>query len=146
MENVPVDFDDLLEALEWVSVDKIAGDTAAYINRETGAIYWCGEGIDEDPPEDIDDGTLYVAVPDKNELDLGSSLVFRFVEEHLPDSEDAVNQYFRKRGAYSRFKALLERAGQLEAWHRYEEVAKEKALEEWCAENGFVVVRKARGS
>jgi hypothetical protein len=117
----------------------------AYISRVTGEIHWSGEGIDEEPPEDIDDGSRYIAVPHKNKLDLGRSLVLRFVDEQLPRADSTVRDYFRRRGAYQRFKTLLAQAGQLDAWYRYEEAATEEALREWCAGNGVVVSSKASG-
>ena len=140
--SVTVSFDELFDACEWVASGEAAAmDCEAYINRETGQIHWCGEGIDEEPPEDIEDGTLYIAVPRKQELHLGRSLALRFVEEHLPRSIETVHGFFRRPGAFSRFKALLAGAGQLDAWHAYEEAATENALREWCEENGFVLLR-----
>jgi hypothetical protein len=144
--SVPVDLDDLLAAFEWVSAAEVATvDAEAYVHRRTGMIYWCGEGVDDEPPEDIEDGSLYIAVPHKNELDLGRSLALRFVDEQLPGSSSAVREQFRKRGAYSRFKELLAHADKLGAWYQYEEAAKENALREWCEENGFVALRKSGG-
>ncbi len=140
--NVPVDLDELLAAYEWVSASDVGTmDAEACISTVDGKIYWCGEGVDEDPPEDIDDENLYIAVPHQSDLDLGRSLALRFVAEHLPQSRAEVHEYFRKRGAYSRFKSLLERVGQLESWYQYEQSAKEEALIEWCAENGFTASR-----
>jgi len=140
--RVPVSFDELLAAYEWVSAGEVAAlECEAYISRASGTVHWCGEGVDEEPPEDIEDGSLYIAVPRKNEFDLGRSLALRFVEEHLPGSRETVYGFFRKRGAYSHFKALLAHAGQLDAWHAYEEAATENALREWCEENGLVLVR-----
>lgn len=53
--SVPVSFDELLAAYEWVSAGEIAAlDCEAYISRATGTGHWCGEGTDEEPPE----GTL----------------------------------------------------------------------------------------
>jgi len=140
--SVPVKFDDLFAAYEWVSGGEALGmDCEAYISRTTGMIHWYGEGVDEEPPEDIEDGTLYVAVPRKNEFDLGRALALRFVEEHLPRSREAVHAFFRKRGAYGKFKSLLASSGQLDAWHEYEAAATDSALREWCEENAFVLVR-----
>ena len=140
--SVPLNFDDLFAACEWVSGGEALGmDCNAYISRATGSIHWCGEGVDEEPPEDIEDGTLYVAVPRKDEFELGRSLALRFVEEHLPSSRETVHEFFRRRGAYSKFKSLLASRGQLDAWHEYEATATESALREWCEENGFVLVR-----
>lgn len=140
--SVPVRFDELLAACEWVRASEAAtADCAAYISRTTGAVHWRGEGVDEAPPRDIEDGSLYIAVPLENELDVGRSLALRFVQEHLPGSGETVYGFFRKRGAYSHFKSLLARAGQLDAWHRYEEAVIESALRGWCEEHGFVLVR-----
>jgi len=140
--NVSVRFDDLLSAYEWVGAGEAASvECEAYVSRATGTVHWRGEGVDEEPPEDIEDGSLYVAVPHKNEFDLGRALAIQFVEEHLPRSVETVRGFFRKRGAYSHFKSLLLHAGQLEAWHQYEQTATENALREWCEENGFMLVR-----
>jgi hypothetical protein len=140
--SVPVNFDELFAACDWVGTgETVAMDREAYISRATGTIHWCGEGIEEEPPEDIEDGTLYIAVPHKGEFDLGRSLALSFVEEHLPSSREAVYGFFRKRGAYSQFKSLLASAGQLNAWHEYEQAATESALRVWCEANGFVLVR-----
>jgi hypothetical protein len=144
--SVMVDLDELLSAYEWVSAGEAAAvDAEAYINRIDGQIHWCGEGVDEERPEDMEDGTVHIAVPHRSELDLGRPLALRFAEEHLPRSREEVDGYFRKRGAYSRFKSLLERVGQLDAWYQYEQAAKEEALRKWCAENGFTASRNAAG-
>ena len=140
--SVSVKFDELFAAYEWVSGGEGLGmDCEAYISRAAGTIHWCGEGVDEALPEDIEDGTLYIAVPRKNEFDSGRSLALRFVEEHLPRSRETVHEFFRKRGAFSKFKSLLASSGQLDAWHEYQEAATESALREWCEENGFALVR-----
>jgi hypothetical protein len=141
--STSVNLQDLLAAFEWIGAGEAAGvDCEAYVSRATGAIHWSGEGADEELPEDIEDETKYVAVPGKSDLELGRSLALRFVEERLPDSYELVHQYFRKKGAYSRFKAELERAGQLEAWYEYEQRAIEESLREWGEENGFVLERQ----
>ena len=137
-----VSLDDLLAAFEWVSGGEVAGlECNAYVSRATGKIHWCGEGVDEEPPEDIEDESVYVAVPPKSEFDLGRSLALRFIEERLPRSYDTVHEYFRKRGAFSRFKALLAHSNQLEAWYQYEQAAVEEVLGDWCAENGLTLAR-----
>ena len=141
--SVPVNLDDLIAAFEWVSAgDAAAMDCEAYVSRAAGTIHWCSDDeADEDLPEDIEDETLYIAVPHKNEFDLGSSLAICFVEEHLPRSREVVNGFFRQRGAYSKFKSLLASSGLLDAWHEYEEAATESALRDWSEEHGFVFVR-----
>jgi hypothetical protein len=137
-----VSLEELLVAFEWVgAADAAALDCDAYVSKLTGKVHWSGDGVDEELPEDIEDESIYVAVPHKSEFDLGRSLALRFAEDRLPHSYETVYQYFQKRGAYSRFKTLLERVGELEAWHRYEENAIEEALRDWSEEHGFMLVR-----
>ena len=40
--------------------------------------------LDEDAPDDLDDESRYIQIPHKNDLDLGSDLVRRFVSEEAP--------------------------------------------------------------
>jgi len=146
--TVKVRLSELLDAHEWVCIDSLSGaETEAYVRRIDGQIFLRGEGLEDDcvendRPADLGDEEVYASVPDKRALDLGSVLVLRFVRESLPDQFSRVQDIFRARGAYSRFKALLERAGKLEAWYRYEQEATEQALCEWCEDNGFVAVRE----
>lgn len=130
--------DDLLSAFDWVSSSQSAGmDGEAYIDRATGQIHWIGEGVDEEPPDDLEDGSRYIAVPTKSEFELGRELALQFVEQRLLHELQTVQGYFRQRGAYAKFKTLLDRAGLLHEWHAYEQAATETALAEWCAEVGF---------
>lgn len=139
--SVNVHLDELLSAVDWISGgEAVALSCEAYVSRVTGEIHWLGEGIEEEPPEDIDDGSLYIAVPLKRDFDLGRSLVFRFVEERIPDSIESVDEFFRRRGAYAQFKSLLSRVGQLDAWYQYEQAATAEALRDWCEENNFTLV------
>lgn len=139
--SVNVQLDDLLAAYDWVSGGRAASlSCEAYVSRVTGEIHWLGEGVEEDPPEDIDDGSLYIAVPQNSDFDLGRSLVLRFVEEHIPDSIETVHECFRRRGAYAQFKSLLSRVGQLDAWYQYEQAATNEALRIWCGENDLTLV------
>jgi len=67
-----------------------------------------------------------------------AGLVFRFVDEQMPQSIEQVERIFRKSGAYKRFKGLLDAADRLDQWHAYEQTATEQGLAQWCVENGFV--------
>ena len=132
-----VSFSDLQLAFEFVSSGDI-GENEAYLDRQSGKIYWHSEFGDNDEklPDDIDD-EKYIAIPDKKELDLGKALVFNFSREFLPDNYDEVRQIFNRRGAYRRFKDLLVRWDALERWYDFSDKAEEAALREWCAENGI---------
>lgn len=59
--------------------------------------------------------------------------------EHLPTEEHKVQGYFQHRGAYGRFKGLLERSGRLEQWYEYEREVTTSALLAWAAEEGINV-------
>lgn len=140
MTNAPVvvSLSDLEDALAWVSGPP-EFETAAFVSRTTGQIHLRSEDgpVTDDFPDDIDDGTTYLAVPHKNDLDLGRDLVFRFVGEAAPELLDEVHGFFRKKGAYARFKAALERRRLLDDWHTFERRETLKALADWAAEHGL---------
>jgi hypothetical protein len=135
-----VSWDELEASFEWVSFDG-GGANQAFLCKETGRIYWHsdygGGGDDEELPDDIEDGEKYIAVPDKRELGLGTPVVFDFVRQFLPDDYDKVRAIFDKRGAYARFKDLLEHRRMLDQWHAFENKAEETALREWCTLNSI---------
>jgi hypothetical protein len=89
----------------------------------------------EEFPDDIDDDEKYIEIPHKNELDLGTALVFDFVCRFLPDAYDEVRDDFRRKGGYRRFKALLARRSATDRWHDFSSKAQETALRQWCADN-----------
>ena len=141
----PINYDALESALQWSSSGE-PHENEAFLSRATGEVLFRSMGGDvgeEMLPEDIEDGTLFIVVPHKNDFDLGRRLVFAFVEESAPTLAGKVDSLFRLRGAYGKFKALLEREGLLDHWHGYENEATRAALEEWAVGNGCVVVRDA---
>ncbi len=139
--SAQVKFDDLLSAYEWVSSSSPA-ESDAFISRVTGKIHWSSSmmELDEELPEDIEDGSIYMAVPHKYDLNLGNNLALTFAEEQLADSYENVSNFFRQRGAYGKFKDLLAQKGKLEAWYEFEANATELALREWAAEQGLSIV------
>ena len=141
--SAPVKFDDLLAAYEWVSSSP--DDNEAFVSRVTGNVHWSSNTmeLDDELPEDIEDGSIYVAVPNKHDLNLGKNLALAFAEEQLADSYQTIANIFRQRGAYGRFKDLLERKGCLAAWYDYETKATELALREWGAEEGLSIAKQA---
>ena len=82
---------------------------------------------------------MYVQVPSKNEFDLGKPLALKFVAEQPPSSYSAAEEIFRSRGAYGRFKSLLESKGSLEAWYEFEQTSVRAALIEWAENEGFTI-------
>ncbi len=67
------------------------------------------------------------------DLDLGKRLALSFVAEELPGSYDEAREIFGRKGAYSRFKHLLQATGTLGKWYDFEARATETALRDWCA-------------
>jgi hypothetical protein len=139
---VAVNMNDLSDAFEFVSAGDGIDMVEAYISLDTGKVYWVSDAVpeEEEIPDDVQTSDRYIEVPNKRELDLGQRLIFRFMKEHLPQQYDRVAEIFRRNGAYSRFKDLLASAGALDKWHAYEEKPKERALREWCEENGIGLV------
>ena len=135
---VAVAYDDLLLAFEFVS-SAPPMESSAYVSRDTGDIYWKSEfeAIDNEVPDDLESSDRYIAVPHKNDLDLGRSLALRFAAQVLPEHRERVRGFFERKGAYSRFKQLLEATEALEKWYTFEEAAVNAALREWCSENGI---------
>ena len=136
-EQTSVKLGDLEDALLFVGSGEMFGN-AAWVCRETGEALWHSDETDDfgPLPEDIDDAARYVAVPDKHELGLGKPLALEFTRTHLPACYEQVCRMFSHRGAYSRFKDLLERHRSLDAWHQWEAEQTRQALRAWCADNG----------
>jgi hypothetical protein len=133
-----IDYNELELALEFVSGGVIASANA-YISRDTGKIYWELSELDEELPQDINDSELYVQIPSKNELYLGKPLALKFAAKHLTDSYNTVEEIFRSRGAYGRFKSLLETKDSLEEWYEFEQAEVKAALNEWAESEGFSI-------
>lgn len=134
---VTIKYDDLSAAFDFVSF-AAPFEHRAFVSLNTGAIHWISETSpldEEDLPDDCETSDRYLAIPHKNDLELGNNLALRFVEEQLPDRYADVQGFFRRRGAYARFKELLAAEGCLEKWHAFEAESTERALRQWCEAN-----------
>ena len=131
-----IDWNELEGTVEFVSMGN-----EAVLCRKTGKFWWHSDlEADLDAwPDDAEDETKYLVVPDKKDLDLGKTLVFEFARQFLPDEYDEVRSIFSRRGAYGQFKGLLQRKGALDRWFDFENRATEKALREWCDANGLTI-------
>jgi len=116
--------------------------------RQTGKIFWVSDepgllDVEDEIPGDTDDIEKYAPVPDKRDLDLdlGSSLVFDFAARYLDEQYEMIRSMFRHKGAYGRFKELLEQQDSLGDWYAFSEARTLRALEEWCETEGFTVER-----
>jgi hypothetical protein len=66
---------------------------SAYICLDSGKIYLHSDSVDleeDELPEDLDTSSRYIAVPHRNDLDVGCRLVFAFIDQQLPDNGDTV--------------------------------------------------------
>jgi Uncharacterised protein family (UPF0158) len=138
---VAVKYEDLSAAFDFVS-SAAPMEHQAYISIDTGTIYWISElnPLEEEVPEDLETSDRYIAIPHKNDLDLGRDLALRFAAAELPDQYNMVAQFFRHRGAYARFKELLASEGRLEKWYAFEGESTERALRDWCTANDISVI------
>jgi hypothetical protein len=136
--KMKVNFDTIEDAYLYVSMDE-AFMNDAVLDKETGEIYFRSEmsGIDEFP-DDINE-SKYISIPHKRDLRLGSSVALDFTEEYLPHDLEKVEMIFSRRGAYSKFKDLLEAEKMLEQWYEYENKRTREALIDWCRENNIDV-------
>ncbi len=144
---VAVKFNDLWMAFEFVGAAP-PGENHAYLSLDTGEIFWTSDlnPMDEEVPDDLETSDRYLSVPHKTELDLGNRLALRFAARELPHCYDQVAGFFRRAGAYARFKALLDSEGALDRWYAYEAESVEQALRAWCAKNGLEISEDPRGS
>lgn len=135
----PVKFDDLEMAFEFVNSGGPM-ENLAFISPDTGAIHYRSDWDDTDvDPEGVEIDDRFIAIPHKNDLDLGHDLVFRFADLALPEKYGEIDRFFRKKGAYARFKDLLAEEGLLEQWYAFEAEAQKRALRHWCEENGIPI-------
>lgn len=137
-----VTFSEIQDAFLFVSSAEY-GMHSAILCKDSGRIYCRSEAgdIDELDEEELDCDT-FIEIPHKNDLDLGRNLVFEFVELHLPDEMTSVQRIFHGRGAYGRFKDLLEQKGMLQRWYDFENLREEEALSQWCTENEISLAKQ----
>ena len=134
-----IKFSDIEDAFFFVSMDQKYMHNAI-LCKETGQLFYTSEMGDSDElPEDIDDPGKYIGIPHKNDLDLGKALVIEFTAKYFPEELDKVYSIFHRKGAYSRYKNLLESKEALDEWYKFEKQRREEALREWCQINNIAI-------
>ncbi|MCA1512618.1 hypothetical protein ABH999_003326 [Bradyrhizobium yuanmingense] len=99
-----VKFGDILQAFEFADISGVV-ECRTFVCRQTGKIYYQFDQDDlqelegDELPDDIEDETKYLQIPNSRDLDLGKPLVIAFVREFLPNDLDDVRYIFSKRGA-----------------------------------------------
>jgi hypothetical protein len=142
-----VKWQDLLHAFTFVN-SAPKGENVARFSLASGEIelhsVWTELWAEEDGTKKTGGETL--DIPHKTDLGLGRDLVLWFVEEVIPEQLEDVAEIFQKRGAYAKFRALLEEEGLMQQWYLFEKQAEEQALKEWCAENGISLLEPDRSA
>jgi hypothetical protein len=139
---MPVKFSEVQNAFDFANFGSDMGENQAFLDRRTGEFHYHSDLLGDDEegntlPDDVEGDENYVQLPDKRDLDLGTSLVFDFVRQHMPDDYGDVRAIFQSRGAYGRFKAWLAGRRALDAWYEFETKAQQAALRAWCADEGL---------
>lgn len=131
-----IDLNELELAVMHVSFNS-GMENEAYLNRETGEIFYDSSygDRDEDFPDDVTDDKKYVMIPSERDLNLGIPLRLDFFRKHASGFYDEALAISRKPKAYGRLRELLERAGLLETWYNFQQEALYAALRQWCADN-----------
>lgn len=128
---------EVIEAIEFISGDP--AEAEGYICIATGEVftYWSQSDAPSALPGNVSDESLYLPLPTKQELRLGASLAIDFAAEHCPESLEEIHGYFRKPGAYRKFKAFLESVNLLEAWYQYQQESMAAAVKNWLQPSGI---------
>jgi hypothetical protein len=131
-----IELHELESAVMYVSVNG-GMENDAYLNRETGEIFYDSPDAEgeEGLPDDVDDDTKYVRIPNERDLDLGIPLRLDFIRQHAPDSYEEAFHISRRPKAYGRLRDLLERTGLIETWYSFQREALYNSLKQWCADN-----------
>ena len=135
-------YSELEFAYDSVNSGSEIADNSAFVSRKTGEILFdWDESFSGEPglPESIYEDEDYVQIPEKRDLDLGTSLVWDFVRQEIPGLEQKVREIFSRRGAYARYKDFLRYNDILEQWYDFENRRTKEALLEWCSENGIKI-------
>ena len=132
-----MDINEIEDAFSHTSMAEGLSNVGVYVSLRTGEVIYDAEPYSGEPcpVEDIEDHLDYIAIPDKHELDLGTSLVWKYVDKEIPTLYPKVREIFSRKGAYRRFKDFLDDNGILDSWYKFESEQTRAALIEWCREN-----------
>ena len=135
-----IKFSDIEDAFFYVSSAPMTTNTAV-LCKETGELFYASDYTDENEiPEDIYYRDDCIEIPHKNDLDLGRNLVFEFVEEYLPGDFDRVRNIFRRKGAYGRYKDLLDDRGLSQEWYDFENTRQAETIRQWCKDDEIKLI------
>ena len=140
MKKIP--FREIYDAFLFVSLEDY-GMNSVILCKDTGEMYYHSEDgvIDEVDDEEFDCDD-FLKIPHKNDFGLGRELVYEFADQYLADDVNRVQTIFQSRGAYRRFKDLLEQRKMLQKWYDFKYLREEKALRQWCVDNDILLAEE----
>lgn len=141
----------VIEAIEMAD-----DNSTAYYDLEKDELLWYVEDVGYQQEEDdevieemIEEGwkTRFFRLPGKFDIN-EYHFMEDFIDEEVPagNMQDRFYSAIRGRGAFRKFREMLERFDLLDEWYVYKEEAQKKLAIEWCEENEFnyEVYHKAR--
>jgi hypothetical protein len=136
---------DIEDAVYFVSMEPY-GTNESWVSLDTGEIFLLSGYNDSDElPDDFEESDRYLAIPHKNDFDLGRQLVREFIFSEAPSLARQVEEIFQRSGAYSSYKSVLVSNGLLDTWHEFENERTSKAIGDWCEANHLPLSTQLEG-
>ncbi len=127
-------FREIQDAFFFVNSAEYGMNSAIFCKATDQMFYRSGSGGIDEIDDDVLDPDIFVKIPNKSDLGLGRELALEFAAEHLADEYQRVQRIFQSRGAYGRFKDLLEHKGLLQSWYDFENRREEEVIRQWCVD------------
>ena len=131
-QTVAVKIREIMDGMEMVD-----DQTTVYYDTKTGQLILdcdASYGLNEVSSEELANNKRYLQLPDRFEIN-----EYHMVEAFIADqSEENANRLFRAiqgRGAFRRFKDLIDELGLSEAWYEFRENCYRDRAVRWCLGN-----------
>ncbi len=141
-----VTFREIQDAFFFVNSAEYGMNSAIFCKATDQMFYRSGSGGIDEIDEDVLDPDIFVKIPNKSDLGLGRELALAFAAEHLADEYQRVQRIFQSRGAYGRFKDLLEYKGLLQSWYDFENRREEEVIRQWCVDEEIELTSEQENS
>ena len=129
------------------SINPWESDAEAFVRTDADGIVYVPSSMIADEEQrqaacdEMDEEGSWISFPDASELRLGKDVALRYAERFLSENDyERVVDIFYRRGAFRRFKDLLDERGKLEEWYAFEEISELAALKEWLTEKDITYV------
>lgn len=129
------------------SINPWESDAEAFVRTDADGIVYVPSSMIADEEQrqaaydEMDEEGTWTSFPDASELRLGKDMALRYAERFLSENDyERVVDIVYRRGAFRRFKDLLDERGKLEEWYAFEEISELAALKKWLTENDITYV------